>query len=140
MSVLRYGLTAALAFALGAVTFMSDGLLAKANIDTVSYKPVNFSEWPVQSSSSALTLLEPIVGDFPTRLEGRPGLKIDLTKRDGVIIGIVERTGYLDDSVEGSRVRAEITRRGEAWTLSSVGSAHRCYRAFTFGWTTKPCP
>ena len=133
------GLVGVLAFALGAVTFMPGGLWDRSEADVVTYKPMNVPNWTPKTSASAMALLEPIFATHPRRLEGRPALKIEMSKRDDRLVAIVELTGFLDDSVDGSRHRAEIVRSADGWTLKSLGVAHRCAREMTAMWTTRPC-
>lgn len=101
------------------------------------YKPVDISTW--KPATSAMALLEPIYKGHPETLEGRPKLKIKIRKDGDKLVAIVVQTGFLDDSLKGSKHRAEIIQADGGWKLTKLGVAYKCWRGTEKGWTTKKC-
>ena len=132
------------------VTFaMSSLLLAAvavpANADTMEgYAPVDLTDYTPLEGASALLLLQDIIEGHPESLEGKPVMTVELRKsEDGQSIIIdVEKTGFLDDSVEGERYRAIVVPgTSQAWKLERMGLKLKCGRGDSAGtWTTGNCP
>lgn len=105
------------------------------------YRPIDVSDWKPANTDTPMELILPLTKQFPEVLEGRPSLIVEMTKgKDGKsLIFILEKTGYLDDFVEGDRYRAVVVKDGEKWRLKSLGRKWKCYRGVHKGWHTKQC-
>lgn len=116
-----------------------------ASADTMDgYEPVDLTDYTPREGASALLLLQDLIEGHPEALEGRPVMTIDLRKsEDGQSIIIdVEKSGFLDDSVDGERYRAIVVPgTSQAWKLESLGMQVKCGRGDSAGkWTTGNCP
>jgi hypothetical protein len=108
------------------------------------YAPVDLTDYTPIEGASALLLLQDIIEGHPEALEGKPVMTVDLRKsEDGQSIIIdVEKTGFLDDSVDGERYRAIVVPgTSQAWKLERLGLKLKCGRGESAGvWTTGNCP
>ncbi len=156
---------------LGTVDFV-DGESSPDCLHTARGKPANssawarkqqFREWSVDPEgawngwrgSSVLSLLEPILGEYPESMEGRPQVKLRMEKMQWdrrwpntdttahkSFLGVwITRKGLLDDSVSGDRYFVEVRHSSQGWRVANLWSQHMCARGTDAGqWTNVPCP
>ncbi len=117
------------------------GLTATATAQQ-GFRPIDVTNWKPDNSETPLDLIAPLYKGYPEALEGKPRVKIVLTKNeDGKSFLIrLEMTGYLDDHTDGERYRAVVVRDGDKWRLKALGKQWKCYRGSNKGWHTKICP
>ena len=130
-------------FAMTLAVMASLALPAAAN-PIEGYAPVDLTDYTPLEGPSALLLLQDIIEGHPESLEGKPAMTINLRKSDdgqSVVIDI-EKSGFLDDSVQGERYRAIVVPgTSQAWKLESLGLQMMCGRGDNAGkWATANCP
>ena len=118
----------------------SSGMVTSANAQK-GYRPIDVTNWKPENAASPMELVVPLLKSFPEALEGRPHLIVELVKgKDGKsFIIVIEKTGYLDDFLEGERYRAVVVPDGDKWRLKALGRQWKCYRGANKGWHTKKC-
>ncbi len=130
---------------------------------TDSIQAAQFNEWNFDgdgtwrewSGDSVMALLEPILGNHPEGMEGKPEVSISLKKAhwlpsmtkfprfaSGEFIAVrIERHGFLDDSVAGDRYFAAVKQTDNGWKVDALWQQNMCARGtFAGQWTQTPCP
>ena len=135
------GLGLAMALAAGTVSYA-----AKSSSEIGDYRTwteVDVSQWSPRSGDSILDVLAPAIGGHPESTEGRPVLQLDVqraAKGDGLLARIT-MTGYLDDSVSGEQIVAEIVQDAGGWSVARAWQRWQCGRGANAGkWSIKTCP
>ncbi|MEL7067532.1 MAG: hypothetical protein AAGN15_02630 [Cyanobacteria bacterium J06581_3] len=84
----------------------------------------------------ALAIASPRTG-APLTVEVLP---VDNIESPGRVIVTIEKGGFLDDSVAGSRHRFDMQLESEQWIIQRAGRQFRCRRGQQEGYFEGPCP
>ncbi|MEL6373230.1 MAG: hypothetical protein AAFR04_04625 [Pseudomonadota bacterium] len=136
------GLTACVLIVLAiALPFTAHSASLKGDAFLRGYDRVPPGQWPKRTGRSPLEMLGHLYRDFPERLVGRPRLLVEM-KRLGAkaLVVDIERTGLLDDALDGERHRAVFARLDERWELRALGRQVRCARGDNRAWRQGRCP
>ncbi|MEP5938276.1 MAG: hypothetical protein ABJ239_08115 [Erythrobacter sp.] len=132
--------------------------LSAATMNVAHFKDWAFDPdgaWKDWRGSSITALLEPILGNHPEGMEGRPEIAIEMSKARwnrmsfqkppksaaNFIAIEIERHGFADDSVSGDRYLAAAIQTDGGWKISRLWSQQMCARGeFAGQWTAAPCP
>ncbi|MEP3051013.1 MAG: hypothetical protein ABJP48_07905 [Erythrobacter sp.] len=110
--------------------------------------------WQDWTGTSVIGLLEPLLAGHPETEEGAPtvslniskrqwagfNLRNDPTSRDPFIAVEITRHGFLDDSVSGDRLFAQVRQTAEGWKIIRLFGQNLCARGEHAGqWTKERC-
>lgn len=136
---------------------------SKRRLEPQFVNPDSFSDWAFDPQggwrdwrgASITALLEPLLGDAPESLEGRPEIEIRMEKRlwqpalrkpggsrpRPFMAVTITRHGLGDDSVSGDRAFVAVVKSDDDWRVERLWRQQMCARGQHAGqWTGEACP
>jgi len=135
---------------------------SKRRLEPKLLNPDSFSDWAFNPEgswrdwrgASITALLEPLLGNAPESLEGRPEIEIRMEKRlwqraprkpgggplRPFMAVSITRLGLADDSVSGDRYFVAVVQGGDSWRVEKLWRQQMCARGQHAGqWTGTAC-